>query len=297
MPAHIYARTGDHAASARANAGGAAADEKYLATVPPDSMYGLMYYSHNLQFLADSEMMQGRFADAQPPAALLAKRLDGFTAMLPMVESILVQPVSVLLRFNKHDDVLKLAPPPADRPVQTAWYHFARGVAFARTGKLDDAATERAALAQAAAKIPDSALWGGGGFTTAHEAMDIATLVLDARIAWAKQQQRSVDSTVAARSGRCRQAAVRRAAGLVLPDPRIAGRRAADGRQGRLTPNGCSARISIATRATRGRCSGCRPRWPSRAKTPMPRGCSGRRETLLASTNPSRPFQFFFLIL
>src|ERR1700682_4120193 len=77
MPAHIYARTGDQAGSARANASGAAADAKYLAAAPPDSIYGLMYYSHNLSFLADAEMARGRFKDALQPSELLAKMLDG----------------------------------------------------------------------------------------------------------------------------------------------------------------------------------------------------------------------------
>ena len=64
MPAHIYARTGDHAAAAKANADGAAADRRYIVTAPPNGMYGMMYYPHNLHFLVDSHMMQGRFADA-----------------------------------------------------------------------------------------------------------------------------------------------------------------------------------------------------------------------------------------
>jgi tetratricopeptide (TPR) repeat protein len=188
MPAHIYGRTGDHAAAAKANTDGAAADVKYLETAPPDSLYGMMYYSHNLQFLTDDEMMQGRFADAQPPAALLAKRLDGFTAMMPMLESLLLQPVQVLQRFNKHEEILRLPAPPADRRLQTAWYHFARGVALAQTGRPAEAVTEQAAFSHATAQIPVTALWGGSGFTSAHTAMEIAGLILDARIAWSQQQ-------------------------------------------------------------------------------------------------------------
>jgi hypothetical protein len=48
MPAHIYARTGDHAAAARANLAGAEADRAFLKTKAPDNFYGLAYYSHNL---------------------------------------------------------------------------------------------------------------------------------------------------------------------------------------------------------------------------------------------------------
>jgi hypothetical protein len=187
MPAHIYARTGDHASSARANAGGAAADEKYLATVPPDSMYGLMYYSHNLMFLADAETMRGRFKSALQPSQLVTQRLDGnpHAAMFPMVESIIVGPISVLLRFNKYNEVLALPEPPADKPVRAAWRYFARAVALTRTGKIDAALQERAAMVKAAAQIPKTEMWGGVGFLTAGGAMDLAKVVLDARLAWA----------------------------------------------------------------------------------------------------------------
>ena len=96
MPAHIYARTGDHAGAAAANAAGAAADRRYLVSAPPNGMYGMMYYPHNLHFLADSHMMQGRFADAQQAAARVAEQLSPHAAMMPMVESMVVMPVSVL---------------------------------------------------------------------------------------------------------------------------------------------------------------------------------------------------------
>jgi tetratricopeptide (TPR) repeat protein len=187
MPAHIYDRTGNHAAAARSNAGGAAADEKYLATVPDDSMYGLMYYSHNLMFLTHDEMMQGRFTDAQRPALLVAKRLESNprATMLPMVESVIVLPVSVLLRFNKNNDVLALAAPPSDNPVRMAWHHFARGIALARLGETEGAAAERSAFADSARKIPDNVKWGGDE-VSGRDAMKLAALVLDARIAWSK---------------------------------------------------------------------------------------------------------------
>ena len=93
-------------------------------------MYGLMYYSHNLQFLSDANMMQGRFADAQQAAQMLAKRLDGnpHAAMFPMVDSIIVGPISVLLRFNKSDDVLRCRNRRRTSRCAPAWRHFARGV-------------------------------------------------------------------------------------------------------------------------------------------------------------------------
>src|SRR5258708_17432734 len=52
MPAHVYERTGDYAAAAQSNVDAAAADEAYIKASGAQGIYPLMYYSHNLHFLA-----------------------------------------------------------------------------------------------------------------------------------------------------------------------------------------------------------------------------------------------------
>jgi tetratricopeptide (TPR) repeat protein len=186
MPAHVYARIGDHAAAAHANEAGARADREYLKSAPSDSFYGLAYFIHNLHFLADSEMMRGRLEAARKASTEVAEKLAPHTQMMPMVESLITVRTSVLLRFGRHDEILGIAQPPADHPVETTWWHFARGVALARTGKVDAAAGERVQLAAASANIPESALFGGTGLESAKTVLALATTVLDARIAWAR---------------------------------------------------------------------------------------------------------------
>ena len=187
MPAHVYARSGDHAGAARANEAGAAADRAYLATAPAqaESFYALSYGSHNLHFLVDDEMMRGRLASAQSAAAEVAQKLDPHAAMMPMMESMIVAPTTVLVRFGRWDDLLALPDPPADRPVQLAWHHFARGVALAQQGDAEGAGSERAQLAAAIRAVPDTALFGGTGLASAKVVLSLAANVLDARIAWA----------------------------------------------------------------------------------------------------------------
>jgi hypothetical protein len=189
MPAHVYARTGDHAAAARANLAGAEADREYLKKAPPGGFYEMAYYSHNLHFLTDSRMMQGRFTDARRAADELAARLTPHTAMMPMIESMVVAPVSALLRFGRHQEVLQIARPPADRPVMTAWWHFARTVALARLGRLQAATAERAALDAAVGRVPESALFGGTGLERARTVLTLAAVVADARLAWARGEK------------------------------------------------------------------------------------------------------------
>jgi tetratricopeptide (TPR) repeat protein len=199
MPAHIYARTGDHAGAAKANLAGAEADRVYMKTAPADSFYVMAYYSHNLHFLADSHMMQGRLADARKAADELAERLTPHADMMPMVESMAVMPVSVLLRFGQDAEVLKLPQPAADRPVMTAWWHFARAQVLARGGKIDEAAAERAALAETAKRVPESTLFGGTGLESAKTVLALATTVVDARLAWARgARQEAIRSWTAA---------------------------------------------------------------------------------------------------
>ena len=59
MPAHIYARTGDHEAAALSNKYAARVDEAYMKARGGGGFYPAMYYSHNLHFLAIAESMTG----------------------------------------------------------------------------------------------------------------------------------------------------------------------------------------------------------------------------------------------
>jgi len=189
MPAHIYARVGDQAAAARANEAGAQADREYFKVASPDSFYGMAYFTHNLHFLADSEMMRGRLASARRAADEVAEKMAPHTQMMPMVESMITMKTAVMLRFARHDEILASASPPSDHPVEVAWWHFARGVALARTGNTDASVQERTALAESSAKIPPEALFGGTGLESARAVLALAAIVLDARIAAAKGSQ------------------------------------------------------------------------------------------------------------
>jgi tetratricopeptide (TPR) repeat protein len=66
MPSHIYVRLGNYAEAVKANEAAASADREYLrATGTGNSVYGRMYYSHNLQFLWIAASMAGKFSEAK----------------------------------------------------------------------------------------------------------------------------------------------------------------------------------------------------------------------------------------
>src|SRR5262245_9381493 len=186
MPAHIYMQLGDYEAAARSNEAGAAADRAYIERTGAQGVYPIMYYSHNLHFLSDAYGMEGRFSDSRRAAEQLVANVRPAVRDMPMGEFVMGQPLLVDLRFARWSDVLAAPEPAADLPITRAFWRFGRGIAQAATGKTRGAEAERAAFASARQEVPADAVYGDTGLNSAHAVLDLAALVLDARIARSK---------------------------------------------------------------------------------------------------------------
>ncbi len=55
---------------------------------------------------------------------------------MPVAEVYVPTPVFVLVRFHRWDEILRLPPPNPKLVMTTAFWHFARGSAFAAKGQL-----------------------------------------------------------------------------------------------------------------------------------------------------------------
>lgn len=159
MPAHIFARVGDHPAAAHCNELAVAADKKFLAATHEQGVYPLMYYSHNLHFLAFAASMEGNFAEAKDAAARLVGNVSPGVKAMPMLEGFLPTPIVVLFAFERWDDLLKLPVPDSSFLITSAVWHSLRGVAFANTGKTAEAEKEQGAFRELAAKIPADTMY------------------------------------------------------------------------------------------------------------------------------------------
>lgn len=187
MPAHIYVRTGDCAAAVRSNAAAIEADRRYFGDAGPQGMYGLMYYTHNFHFRAFAASMAGRDGEAKQAADDLAVVVPGLRSMpapdpasLGMAETLVWTPLWAGLRAGRWADVLAVEEPDAPLSGARALRHFARGVAFASTGRPQEARAERAALGTARDAVAvDRRL----GLNSARDVLELAVHVLDARIA------------------------------------------------------------------------------------------------------------------
>jgi len=159
MPAHIYSRVGDHAASVHCNEVAVAADMKFLAATHEQGVYPLFYYSHNLHFLAFAASMEGNFAEAKDAAARLVANVAPGVKAMPMLEGFLPTPIVVLFAFERWDDLLKLPAPDSSFLITNAVWHSLRGIAFANTGKTAEAEKEQGAFRELTAKIPPDTMY------------------------------------------------------------------------------------------------------------------------------------------
>ena len=186
MPGHIYIRTGDYEGAALSNEAAIQADQAYFREIGyRPAFYSVMYSAHNFHFLVAARAMQGRYADARRAAKGLIALVGDAVKDMPMGEFYLPTPLFVELRFNRWEEIMKV-PEPDQRWVMTgAFWHYARGVAFAARGDVTAAELERAAVAAAGARIAPDAIFGAY-FNPAHKFVELAEDILDARIAQAR---------------------------------------------------------------------------------------------------------------
>jgi tetratricopeptide (TPR) repeat protein len=184
MPGHIWHRVGRYAESEDANVRAARVDSIYVATHKPEGIYPMMYYPHNVHFIWSSACFDGHSAAAIQAARRLETMwsVEMVRQMAP-IEFVCPTTMYTFVRFGRWDDLLKQPAPPAELRFTTGMWHYARGLAFAATGRLPDAMAERESLAAIATATPPEA---PVGYNSATAILSVAQHALAGEIA-AKQ--------------------------------------------------------------------------------------------------------------
>ena len=172
MPAHTYMRTGYYDRASMSNMRATEHDRAYLGGEPDREASA--YYGHNLVFLAMADEMEGDFAGAKQAGDLLAE------------QGAVVPGLFVLCRFGRwHDILARPAPKPSgDEPMRIAFWHYARGLAFAGIKDFTGALKERQTVADAQKTLAVAPVTGF--YNGSKQLLSIAVDVLDARIALAR---------------------------------------------------------------------------------------------------------------
>jgi tetratricopeptide (TPR) repeat protein len=190
MPAHIYIRTGDYHAASVSNKQAMGSDQGYIDKYHVDGMYAMMYYTHNMHFLAVTSSMEGDFAGANRVAAHITQGLTPMMKEHPEVQMFLPTQTFVLVRFRRWSEIEQLPEPDKSLAQAHAVWRFARGMAFSSEGKTDQADAERSAFAAEVKAIPAKEVFG---YNTAAQIFDIASRVFDANIARSRRDYNAAE--------------------------------------------------------------------------------------------------------
>ena len=183
MPSHIYVRTGDYAEAAQSNVDAIIADREYIAKTGAQGLYTMMYYNHNIHFLAAANAMKGRYADSIKAARELETNVKPHVKAMPMLEMFMPYPKVSLVRFARWNEVFNEPKPEPELKITTGFWHFARGSAYAATNELAKADAELSALQALIKTIPADAPMGNTG---AVNVLKVADLALAGKIAYAR---------------------------------------------------------------------------------------------------------------
>jgi tetratricopeptide (TPR) repeat protein len=187
MPAHVYIRTGDYEAAVKTNEEAAAVDRAYIKASGAQGIYPMMYYSHNLHFIAMCASMNGNYAEAKKNAELLVANVGSHVKDMPPLEGFMTIPMAVAVRFHQWADILAMPQPDPAMKITTGFWHFSRGMALAGTGKLSEAEAEYKIVSEAEQNTPPDVVFAMPINNKAKDIMKISEDVLGAKIAMARK--------------------------------------------------------------------------------------------------------------
>lgn len=181
MPSHIWMQTGRYDDSANCNRRAAELDHAWLEGDPNAGEYRF-YMAHNLHFLAFASTFQGRRREALASAGAIWEEVPPsvMEAFASFSDGIAACNWHVLTRFGLWEQILAQDEAPDWAFVNQALRHYARGVAFANTGRIDQAREELVAFDASVERLEGIDRFMGN--QPAVEIMPIARLVLQGEI-------------------------------------------------------------------------------------------------------------------
>lgn len=163
MPSHIYMNLGWYHEATEVNLRAVAADREYLTQCHAQGLYPVAYTPHNYQFLWAAATFEGR----RGLAIEAARKMSGYIERQHAAElrgdsagtaqHFWVTPLFAQVRFGEWDALLAAPEPPRDLLYPRGIWHYARGIALVRKGRLDEAAGH---LERLTALVSDPALEG-----------------------------------------------------------------------------------------------------------------------------------------
>lgn len=189
MPGHIFLQTGDYGLVAESNVKAAAADRAFVQRTGATGIYPLMYWTHNIHFIAFARAQQGRYEDAEQAARDMVKNVGDadLEPHMQMLEAYHLYPTMVDLRFHRWAEILAVPQPRAERKLARAFHQYARAMALVGKGRMMEAVATRTQFDALRKALPAESLYLINN--KGSDVLALAAATLDARLAWARGER------------------------------------------------------------------------------------------------------------
>jgi hypothetical protein len=131
--------------------------------------------------------MVGDYAESHKAAEMLAAHVAPAVKDMPPLEGFMTIPMAVNVRFHKWDTILATKEPNPEMKAAVGFWHFARGMALAGTGKISEAEAEHKIVEEAEKATSPDAIFQMPINNKTKDILKIAENVLGAQIALAKK--------------------------------------------------------------------------------------------------------------
>ncbi|MFT4124859.1 MAG: hypothetical protein QM662_01355 [Gordonia sp. (in: high G+C Gram-positive bacteria)] len=188
MPTHLDILCGDYRRAIASNGDAIRADRRFVENRGALN-FATLYRAHDLHFRIYAAMFAGRLETALESATALEEEIPESLLrvesppMADWLEGFLTSRAHVLVRFGRWEEILALPLPddPALHCVLTATMRYARGIALAVLGRVDEARTEQQRFRDALTTVPNSRMLFNN---TCIDILRVAEAMLDGEITY-----------------------------------------------------------------------------------------------------------------
>ncbi|MHC4954522.1 MAG: tetratricopeptide repeat protein [Planctomycetota bacterium] len=185
MPSHAYVWTGRYEDVIRTNIRAVEVDNAFADFRGRNNLY-TAYRIHNFHFVAYGAMWDGQRELAMKYARAIPKQIppELLAAVPDLFDIFNATPYHVMVRFGLWDELIA-EPEPAKELVATrAVWHYARGIAYASLGQVEEAEREQAAFLDTKKKVPATRVLFNNPVS---EILKVAEKFLDGEIEYRKK--------------------------------------------------------------------------------------------------------------
>lgn len=188
MPSHIYIRTGEYHKGVLVNESASEADSSYIAQCKVQGAVPMMYYPHNIHFLAACAFLEGNSKKAIKAAWSVSGKADKKSlAENGLVQHFYIIPYYTLIHLGRWDEILRIPQPGESIRYPVAIWYYARGMAQAAKGDMKAAETSLTILKRIAAdsSLKKLLIWD---MNSASDLVHIASYTLEGELLGYKKQ-------------------------------------------------------------------------------------------------------------